>query len=103
MIRMLPPISISRSKACSSFAMSSKCSPVVGSSKMYSVPSARGLAQMGRQLHALRFPTAESVVADWPSRRYPSPTSFNTFKLVHQARHREKNDSASFTVSCSTS
>ena len=59
MTSRLPPFSIRRWKAASSLAMSSKCRPVVGSSKMKSVPAQLAMRQVRGQLHALRFAAGE--------------------------------------------
>ena len=68
MINTDPPARISLRKAASSLLMSSKCRPVVGSSKMNSVLLLVSFARYDASLILWASPP-ESVVADWPSRR----------------------------------
>ena len=77
MTRSECPASISLRRAASSFAMSSKWSPVVGSSRMYISRSPPSDARCAAILIRCASPP-ESVVAGWPSRRYPRPISSST-------------------------
>ena len=82
--------------------MSSKCSPVVGSSKMKSVPSHAGLRQMRRQLHALRF-AARKRRRRLPQPQIAQPDIVQHLQLCTSRGVSWKKAIASRTVSCSTS
>src|SRR5438034_613642 len=109
------PAAINWRKAESSFATSSKCRPVVGSSKRNNDPS----APFGFEDASTRCPASfsrcasppESVGTGGPTRRYSSPTSARgasavstaCFKAAGTSGWPRKNASASETVSSSTS
>ena len=115
------PAAISRRKARSSFAMSSKCRPVVGSSKRNSFPpmaggavfaAARAAGDFSRGAAAsARCPASfrrcasppDSVGTGWPRRRYSSPTSASGASTRCTSASAAKNSSASEMVSSSTS
>ena len=102
MIRMLPPAPQQPFERVQQLRDVVEMQPVVGSSKIYSVPSLVDCARCAASFTRCASPP-ESVVADCPSRRYPSPTSFSTFNFCTSLGVAEKNAIASFTVSCSTS
>ena len=74
MTRRECPASRSASKHFNSLAMSSKCKPVVGSSKMKSVCPSNCAVKCAASFTRCASPP-DNVVAGCPSLRYPSPTS----------------------------
>src|SRR5229473_1670136 len=101
------PAAISWRKAESSFATSSKCRPVVGSSNRKSDPRApfgfEDAATRCRASFSRCASPPESVGTGWPTRRYSSPTSASGFNARCTSGWSRKNASASDTVSSSTS
>ena len=71
------PLSSNFRNAASNFAISSKCKPVVGSSRIYKTPSFSVRAKCAASFKRCASPP-ESVVADCPSRKYPNPISFKS-------------------------
>src|SRR6267143_1515953 len=101
------PASINWRKAESSFATSSKCRPVVGSSNKNSDPR----TPFGFEDASTRWPASfsrcasppESVGTGWPTRTYSRPTSASGFNARCTSEWSRKKASASDTVSSSTS
>ena len=67
--------------------MSSKCRPVVGSSKMNSVPALLDVRQVRRQFHALRFAAGERR-GRLPQPQIAQPDIVQHLQALHQARRR---------------
>ena len=65
--------------------MSSKCRPVVGSSKMNSVPATLAADRCAASLTRCASPP-ESVVADWPEPQVAESDVVEHFEAVHQLR-----------------
>src|SRR5712692_3021435 len=77
------PLSTNRCSTSSSSRTSSKCRPVVGSSRMYRVRPVSRLASSVASLTRCASPP-DRVVADCPRWMYPSPTSLSnsSFALI---------------------
>ena len=96
------PLSTSFCSTFISIRMSSKCSPVVGSSRMYIVlPVSRLLSSVASFTRWLSPP--DSVVDGCPSLMYPRPTSCIVFIFRSMSGTFPKNSTAWLIVMSSTS
>ena len=103
------PATSSLRKARSSFATSSKCSPVVGSSNRNSLP--RCVVLESTEPASARWPASfsrcasppERVGTGWPSFTYSRPTSASGASRAATSGESAKNARASVTVRSSTS
>src|SRR2546427_743948 len=95
--RIVLPASTRRLSTPRSFLMSSRWSPVVGSSMMYNISLAARAPSSAAILRRCASPP-ERVVAGWPRRREPRPTSWSTRSRRASPAWAAKNSTASSTV-----